>query len=107
MAAASDLTLEGPYAAGSFGSTSLPADAALADVALQARLPVTLRVGATELPLSRILSLAPGDVIALYSEVGGPVDVLVAGKLVARGELVSIDGRLGVRIVELLPSEAE
>ena len=101
---ATDISPEDPYAA---RPADLPTDAALADVALQARLPVTLRVGSTELPLGRILSLAPGDVIALDNEVGGPVDVLVAGKPVARGELVSIDGRLGVRITELNPSEAE
>jgi flagellar motor switch protein FliN/FliY len=87
-------------------SPGLPAQGPMADVALQARLPVVVRVGATELPLSRIMALAPGEVVPLDGEVGGPVDVLVAGKPVARGELVSIDGRLGVRILEVIAEEA-
>jgi flagellar motor switch protein FliN/FliY len=85
----------------------LPADGATAEVALQARLRMAVRVGTTELPLSRIMALAPGEVVALDAQVGGPVEILVADKPVAIGELVSLDGRLGVRILEVLPSEAD
>lgn len=89
------------------GLHGLLADAATAEVAMQTRLPMAVRVGTTELPLSRIMALAPGEVVALDAVVGGPVEVLVAEKPVASGELVSIDGRLGVRIIEVLPSEAD
>ncbi|MCX7599225.1 MAG: FliM/FliN family flagellar motor switch protein [Armatimonadetes bacterium] len=74
----------------------------LARIAAALRVPVTVRVGETEMALSEIASLGPGAVVELNRRVGDMVDVLVAGTLVARGELVSVEGRLGVRITEIL-----
>ena len=66
-------------------------------------LPVTLVVelGRVNLPLSRLASLAPGDVIELGRHSREPVELTSGGKLVARGELVQIDAELGVRILNL------
>jgi flagellar motor switch protein FliN/FliY len=77
----------------------------LARVAAALQVPVTVRVGETELALSEVAGLAPGSVVELNRRVGEAVDVLVAGVLVARGELVSVEGRLGVRITEVLATE--
>lgn len=48
------------------------------------------------------MSFAPGSVIELDKMAGEPVDVLVNGKLIAKGEVVVIDENFGVRITEIL-----
>ena len=62
---------------------------------------LAVEVGATSLTVARVFELAPGGVIVLDRQVDEPLDVRVNGTLIARGEIVSIDGRYGVRIVEL------
>ena len=65
-------------------------------------LPVEARVGAARITLGELLESGPGTVLKLDTPVSGPVDLLVGGQLVARGELVSIDTQLGLRIVEIV-----
>lgn len=77
----------------------------LARIAAALRVPLTVRVGVTEMPLSEVAALAPGSVVELNKRVGDVVDILVAGTLVARGELVSVEGQLGVRITEVLADQ--
>jgi len=64
---------------------------------------VSVRLGRRRLRISELLRLAPGDVVDLERIVGEPVDLFVNDRLVARGELVVVDGRLGLTIVELMP----
>ncbi len=59
---------------------------------------VTVRLGRTRLTLSELVSLAPGSLIPLDREAHEPADILVNGKLIARGEIVTIDEKYGVRI---------
>jgi type III secretion system YscQ/HrcQ family protein len=68
-----------------------------------AELPVTLTVSLGELTLSAadVARLAPGAVIELDRPVGEPVEIRAGERPLARGELVDVDGALGVRIVEL------
>ncbi len=66
-------------------------------------LPVHVELGRVEVTVQELLELTPGSVLELDKAVGEPVEVYVAGKLVARGEVVVVLGeRLGVRITELI-----
>ena len=61
---------------------------------------VTLRFGHRWLTLRDILNLASGAVVELEESVAEPVEVLVGDRVLARGEIVSVDGCYGVRILE-------
>ncbi|MFN3420520.1 MAG: flagellar motor switch protein FliN, partial [Armatimonadota bacterium] len=66
-------------------------------------LPVHVELGRVEVTVQELLELMPGSVLELDKAVGEPVEVYVAGKLIARGEVVVVLGeRLGVRITELV-----
>jgi flagellar motor switch protein FliN/FliY len=62
---------------------------------------VTVSLGDTEIPISRLFSLASGDVLALDREADAPVDIRVNERLVARGVLVAVGDQFGVRITEI------
>lgn len=64
--------------------------------------PVTVRLGQAHLSLQDVLSLTRGSIVQLDTADGQPVDVLVSGTLVARGEVVVVRERFGVRITELV-----
>jgi len=68
------------------------------DVPLQ----VTVELGRTKKLIRDILELAPGSVIELDKLAGEPVDILVNGKLIAKGEVVVIDENFGVRITDIV-----
>lgn len=70
----------------------------LADVQVE----LAVEIGRVKLPLRDLLSLAPGAVLELDRAADAPVDVLVNGCLVARGEVVVIDGEFGVRITAVV-----
>ena len=55
--------------------------------------------------MRELLSLAPGSIVELDRLAGSPIDVLVNGKTVARGEVVVVDEEFGIRIVEIVDSE--
>lgn len=61
-------------------------------------------LGAAEIRIGELFSMAPGAVMTLDREVDAPVDLRVRGKLVARGVLVAAGDQFGVRITELLTS---
>ncbi len=66
-------------------------------------LPVQVELGRVELSMVELLDITPGSVLELDKAVGEPVEVYVAGKLIARGEVVVVLGdRLGVRVMELV-----
>ncbi|MCS7263437.1 MAG: FliM/FliN family flagellar motor switch protein [Armatimonadetes bacterium] len=66
-------------------------------------LPVHVELGRVELTVQELIELTPGSVLEIDKTVGEPVEVYVAGKLIARGEVVVVLGeRLGVRITELV-----
>jgi flagellar motor switch protein FliN len=98
-----------PPAAAQSGSTPISADQAplpavlssgmelLLDVELEA----SLRFGCREMPLGEILDLGPGDVVQLDRHVADPVDLIVGDKIVARGEVVLVNGNFGLRVTEV------
>ena len=65
-------------------------------------LEVTVELGRTSKAISDILDFAPGTIIELDKIAGEPVDVLVNGKLVAKGEVVVIEENFGVRVTEIV-----
>jgi flagellar motor switch/type III secretory pathway protein FliN len=81
-------------------SVSEPADTATSDVVLDAPLVVRVEVGAVTMTAREWAQLTPGDVIAMGRRLAEPVLLRVAGVEVARGDLVDVEGELGVRIRE-------
>ena len=65
-------------------------------------LEVTVELGRTSKAISDILDFAPGTIVELDRIAGEPVDVLVNGKLVAKGEVVVIEENFGVRVTEIV-----
>jgi len=70
-------------------------------VLMDVQLPVSIRFGETEMLLEDAVKLGVGSVIELNSAVDQPVDLIVNGRSVARGEVVTVDGFYGVRITEI------
>ncbi len=71
------------------------------ELLLDVELDATLRFGCREMPLAEILDLGPGDVVQLDRHIADPVDLLVGDKIVARGEVVLVNGNFGLRITEV------
>jgi flagellar motor switch protein FliN len=71
------------------------------ELLLDVELDATLRFGCRELPLGQILDLGPGDVVQLDRHVNDPADLIVGDKIVARGEVVLINGNFGLRVTEV------
>ena len=65
-------------------------------------LEVTVELGRTKKSISEILDFAPGTIIELDKIAGEPIDVLVNGKFVAKGEVVVIEESFGVRVTEII-----
>lgn len=63
--------------------------------------PLSISFGKTQLPLRDVLKLGTGSIIELDRTVAEPVDIVVNNRIVARGEVVVIDGNYGVRITGL------
>jgi flagellar motor switch protein FliN/FliY len=72
------------------------------DLLMNVPLHVTAELGRAKMLVEDILKLGTGSVVELDRLAGGPVDLLVNEKLVARGEVVAIDDKFGVRITELI-----
>lgn len=97
---------EQPQEAASTGPSAkppgqLPGDAKL-DVVLDAELEVMLRFGSRTMILRDILELGPGSVVELDRQVQDPADLLLDGKLIARGEVVVVEGHYGLRVLEVI-----
>ena len=65
-------------------------------------LEVTVELGRTRKNISDILDFAPGTIIELDKIAGEPIDVLVNGKFVAKGEVVVIEESFGIRVTEII-----
>jgi hypothetical protein len=66
-----------------------------------AQLELTVQLGTTRLTLRQLADLSPGAIVPLGRPLSGPFDVRAQGRLIGQGELVDVDGELGVRIVSL------
>lgn len=72
------------------------------DLLLDVDLPVSVELGHTQMAIKNILELGVGSIVKLEKAAGDPVDVVVNGRLVARGEVVVVDESFGVRILGLV-----
>ena len=71
------------------------------DALMDIELPLTLRFGSTRMALQDIVGLNTGSIIELDRSLDDPVDVMVNGHVVARGEAVTVQGVYGIRISEI------
>ncbi len=71
------------------------------DILLDVPVTLTVELGSCQLPMREVLQLAEGSVVSLDKPAGTPVELRANNKLVARGEVVVVEDRLGIRITEL------
>jgi len=68
---------------------------------MDVQLPVAIRFGETEMILEEIVKLGVGSVIELNSGIDQPVELVVNNRILARGEIVTVDGFYGILITEI------
>jgi flagellar motor switch protein FliN/FliY len=76
------------------------------DLLMDVSMRVTVELGRTRMQLAQILELQHGSVVELDRLAGDPVDVFVNDCMVARGEVVVVDDKFGVRITEMVSSKS-
>ena len=74
------------------------------DVLLDVPVSLTVELGSCQMPMREVLELAVGSVVQLDKVADEPVQLSVNRKLVARGEVVVVDNRFGIKITELIGS---
>jgi flagellar motor switch protein FliN/FliY len=72
------------------------------DLLMDVELDLTLRFGGRQMMLREILELSSGSVIQLDRQVNDPADLLLGDRLIARGEIVVVEGNYGLRVTELV-----
>lgn len=76
------------------------------DMIMDIPVQLSVELGRTKLPIKNLLQLAQGSVVELSGLAGEPLDVLINGFLIAQGEVVVINEKLGIRITDIItPSE--
>lgn len=83
-------------------ASAVPTQRAGMRVLYDVEMTLTAEIGRTRLPMRQVLDLAPGAVLELDRQAGSPADVMVNGRLVARGEVVVVDEDYAVRITEIV-----
>lgn len=92
--------VEFPEVSGRASQTRLPLER-FADIQIE----VTVEIGKATLPIGELLRLGDGSVIELDRHVSEPVDLISKGTRIARGEVVVVDDRFALRIVEVLSDD--
>jgi flagellar motor switch protein FliN/FliY len=72
------------------------------DLLMNVTLPVSVELGRVTMTIKEVLGIYEGSVIELERVAGEPVDILVSGKLLGRGEVVVVDDKFGIRITDLI-----
>jgi flagellar motor switch protein FliN len=100
-----EVRTEAAKAAPASSSAATPSDpvppTGTLDLLMDVQLAMTLRFGARTLLLREVLDLSPGAVVELDRKVQEPVELLLDGRLIARGEVVVIEGNYGLRVTEV------
>ena len=73
-----------------------------ADAVFSVPVSVSVRLGVSTMQIRQLLKLTRGAVLELDRGVGEPIDIYVNNRRIARGEIVVVDGRLGVTLTEVL-----
>jgi flagellar motor switch protein FliN len=81
---------------------SAPNEGSSIDLLLDVMLKVNVELGRSTMSIKDILALGPGSVVELDRLAGEPVDVFLNGTLIARGEVVVVDEKFGVRVTEIV-----
>ena len=89
------------------GSTVEQVQAGDLSLVLDVPVEAAVEIGRTTMTIRETLAIAPGSIIALNKLAGEPVDLLVNGKRIARGEVVAIDEEFGLRVTEVLSQRAD
>jgi flagellar motor switch protein FliN/FliY len=84
------------------GAGSQAEDGGDLTLVLDVRVEVAVEIGRAMMSIRETMALVPGSVISLKKPAGEAVDLLVNGKRIARGEVVTIDEEFGLRITELV-----
>lgn len=82
--------------------TSQPADEHGLEILLDIPLEISVELGRVRMLVKDVIELGSGSIVEIEKAAGEPVDVMVNGRLVARGEVVVIEDNFGVRITEIL-----
>jgi len=72
------------------------------DALLEVPVTLSVEIGRSKVPIKQLVSLNQGSVIELDRKVKEPLDLLVNGKLMARGEVVVVDGQFGLRLIDIV-----
>jgi flagellar motor switch protein FliN/FliY len=72
------------------------------DMVLDVPVSLSVELGSTQLPMKDVLELAEGSVITLDKEADSPVELFVNSRLIARGEVVVVEDRFGIKITEII-----
>jgi flagellar motor switch protein FliN/FliY len=72
------------------------------DLLLDVELPVSVSFGRSQLPLKDVIKLTTGSIIELNRSISEPVEIIVNNCVIARGEVVVVEGNFGVRIHEVI-----
>lgn len=91
-----------PVQFASFGNETAQNMPSNIDLIMDVPLEVTVELGRTKMQIKEILDLGAGSIVELDKLAGEPVDVLVNGKLIAKGEVVVIDESFGIRITNIV-----
>jgi flagellar motor switch protein FliN len=75
------------------------------DLLLDVELPISVSFGKAELPLKDVIRLTTGSIVELNRSVSEPVDIIVNNCIIARGEVVVVEGNFGVRIKQIVSKQ--
>src|SRR3954468_9043594 len=89
------------------GPADLGADGGDLTLVLDVRVEVAVEIGRSTMSIRETMARVPGSVISLKKPAGEAVDLLVNGKRIARGEVVTIDEEFGLRITELVTAKGK
>jgi flagellar motor switch protein FliN/FliY len=87
--------------------TVAPVGSSAISMLMDVNLLFTVELGRTQMPIKHVLELQKGSVVELDRIAGEPVDVYVNEHLMARGEVVVVDDKFGIRITELIAPETK
>lgn len=95
-------TVAKPLQFGQLEDSSKAGEPVKIDLLRDVPLTVTAELGRTRMIVRDILKLGVGSVVELEKLTGEPIDILVNGKIIARGEVVAVDENFGVRVTEVI-----
>lgn len=75
------------------------------EVVLDIPVKLSMEVGSTNISIRKLLQLSKGSIVELTRSAGEPLDVLVNGTLVATGEVVVVNEKFGVRLIDVISPE--